>query len=55
MSQPEYSSNEMLNRDLSFDEIEKMAGNLKSCKQRRFDKSPNDILKRSEIYVLLFN
>ncbi len=55
MSQPEYSSYEMINRDLSFDEIEKMTRNLKSHKSCGFDKIPNDIQKRPEIHILLCN
>ncbi len=45
----------MINRNLSFDEIEKMARNLKSHKSCGFDQISNDILKRSEIHILLFN
>ncbi len=45
----------MINKDLSFDEIEKNTLNVKSRKARGFDKIPNDILKRSEIHILLLN
>jgi hypothetical protein len=49
MSHPGYDSNEMLNKDLSFDEIEKMTKYLKTGKSCGFDKIPNEVLKRPEI------
>ncbi len=55
MSQPRYDSNSMLNRELSFDEVVKMTQNLKCRKACGFVKIPNEVLKRSEIHVMLFN
>ncbi len=54
MSQLEYISNEMLNRDLSFGEIEKMTRNLKSCKSCGFENILHDIVKIPEIHVVVF-
>ncbi len=46
MSQPEYISNEMLNRNKSFDQIEKMTcRSLQKHKSCGFDKIPNGIPK----------
>jgi len=55
MVQPNYENNGMLNTDISFDEVEKMTRNLKYRKACGFDKIPNEVLKISEIHVLLFN
>ena len=55
MNQSTYVSNALLNRDISFDEVEKMTQRLKNNKACGFDSIPNEVLKRQPVHLFLFN
>ncbi len=55
MSHNDYNSNPELNRPLSFDEIEKTVLRLKNKKASGIDCIPNEVLKKHDVMLLLYN
>ena len=50
----DYIQNGVLNVDISFDEIEKVVGKLKTRKATGWDKIPNEVLKNTKVHMLLY-
>ena len=55
MSSPQYQSNRMLIDDISFDEVQKITNRLKNNKSSGIDKVPNEVMKKYDVPILLWN
>ena len=55
MSSRQYESNRMLNDDISFDEVQKITNRLKNNKSSGIDKVPNEVMKKYDVQILLWN
>ncbi len=54
MCQPDYVQNPELNGPLSFDEFEYMINKLKKNKSVGIDQIPNEVLKKHDVMLILF-
>ena len=54
MSREGYEENEMLNSDISYDEIEKIVKGLKNNKAVGIDNIPNEVLKNKDVMIMMY-
>ena len=50
-----FENNEYLNRDISYDEVERVVNRLKANKAPGVDKLPNEVLKNNDMILVLWN